>query len=121
VAAGRRLAGRRLPGRLGRPAALLAFTGLGAVAGLFVYLSFLLVTGAGIVVPIGPAVAGRPLPWLVLQLLAAVAVVAAGTTAVRAWWTRREVQAGARVQLGLLLAGGSVFVPWAVYWGLLRP
>jgi hypothetical protein len=30
-----------------------------------------------------------------------------------AWWRHRTPR------LGVLLAGGVVFVPWAVYWGLL--
>ena len=28
---------------------------------------------------------------------------------------------GEKVRLGLLLAGGVAFVPWALYWGLLLP
>ena len=53
-----------------------------------------------------------PLPWLALQLLSLGAVAAAIGTAV-AWWRHRTPR------LGVLLAGGVVFVPWAVYWGLL--
>ncbi|MEV6831481.1 alpha/beta hydrolase [Amycolatopsis sp. NPDC051102] len=61
---------------------------------------------------LGPVVLGRPLPWLALQLLSLGAVAAAIGTAV-AWWRHRTPR------LGVLLAGGVLFVPWAVYWGLL--
>jgi hypothetical protein len=61
---------------------------------------------------LGPVVAGRPLAWLALQLVALGAVAATIGTAV-AWWRHRTPR------LGVLLAGGVVFVPWAVYWGLL--
>jgi len=61
---------------------------------------------------LGPVVAGRPLPWPALQLLSLGAVAATIGTAV-AWWRHRGLR------LGVPLAGGVVFVPWAVYWGLL--
>jgi hypothetical protein len=61
---------------------------------------------------LGPVLAGRPLAWLALQLLSLGAVAAAIGTAV-AWWRHRTPR------LGVLLAGGVVFVPWAIYWGLL--
>ena len=44
----------------------------------------------------------------------AAAVAAAIGTAV-AWWRARTLR------LGVLLAGGVAFVPWAIYWGLLTP
>ena len=59
--------------------------------------------------------------WLALQVLAVASVVATVLTAL-AWRRRRgSVPRGERVRLGLLLAGGAVFVPWALYWGLLLP
>jgi hypothetical protein len=61
---------------------------------------------------LGPVLAGRPLPWLVLQLLSLGAVAATIGTAV-AWWRHRTPR------LAVSLAGGVVFVPWAIYWGLL--
>ncbi|MEO3855422.1 hypothetical protein [Acrocarpospora sp. B8E8] len=58
---------------------------------------------------------GRPPLWLLLQLLA-VGVIAAGAALAVRWR-----QSGGGVRLGLLMAGGAVFVPWAAYWGLLTP
>lgn len=106
----------RPPVRL--PARVLAATGLATALGLLVYLYFLLETAATIV---GPVVAGRPVPWLVLELLAVTALAATIATAAASWRGRHDMSGGARARLGLLLAGGVVLVPWAVYWGLLRP
>jgi hypothetical protein len=76
-------------------------------------------------------VAGRPLPWLGLQALAA-ATVGGGIVAV----TRMSLEhhrssadggrpaqraAGERIRLALLVAPVAVFVPWGLYWGLLLP
>jgi hypothetical protein len=61
-------------------------------------------------------IAGRPLPWLALQALAVVAAGAAVVLGVRTW---RPGAGGPRTVL--LLSAGAVFVPWAVYWGLLLP
>jgi hypothetical protein len=69
----------------------------------------------------GPIIAGRPLPWLALQGLAAAVVVAAIATALA--WRRAgaDLPTGERARLGLLLTAGAVFLPWAFYWGLLLP
>ncbi|ROP41240.1 alpha/beta hydrolase family protein [Saccharothrix texasensis] len=101
-----------------RPARLLATTGLLSVLGLVGYLGHLASDGAK---SLGAVVLGRPLPWLALQALAVAVVVAAVVTAVRAWQVRTDLAAGRRVRLGLLVAGGVLFVPWAVHWGLLLP
>lgn len=94
---------------LGRGARWLGVPGLLTVIGFLVVDVLIQVTmGRGL----GPVVAGRPLPWLALQLLSLGAVAATIGTAV-AWWRHRTPR------LGLLLAGGVVFVPWAIYWGLL--
>ena len=87
----------------------LSWTGLLAVVG-FLVVDVLIQTTMG--KGLGPVVAGRPLPWLALQLLSLGAVAAAIGTAV-AWWRHRTPR------LAVALAGGVVFVPWAVYWGLL--
>jgi dienelactone hydrolase len=87
----------------------LTATGLLAVLG-FLVVDVLIQTTMG--KGLGPVVAGRSLPWLALQLLSLGAVAATIGTAV-AWWRHRTPR------LGVLLAGGVVFVPWAVYWGLL--
>jgi hypothetical protein len=114
---------RRLRGRTAAPvsrwARLLAGAGFAAALGLFVYLFYLM--AAGRTPNPGPLIAGRPLPWLVLQALA-VAAVAAGVVTAAAWRRAgRAVRPGERVRLGLLLTAGAVFVPWAFYWGLLVP
>ncbi|WP_206785507.1 S9 family peptidase [Amycolatopsis sp. MtRt-6] len=96
-------------GPAARPARWLTATGLLAVLGFLVIDVVLQLTmGKGA----GPVVAGRPLPWLALQLLSLGAVAATIGTAL-AWRRDRGIR------LGLPLAGGVVFVPWAVYWGLL--
>ncbi|MEV7093482.1 alpha/beta fold hydrolase [Amycolatopsis sp. NPDC051045] len=92
-----------------RAARWLAGTGLLALLGFLVVDVLIQVTmGKGL----GPVLAGRPLPWLALQLLSVGAVAATIGTAV-AWWRNRGLR------LGVLLAGGVLFVPWALYWGLL--
>jgi uncharacterized protein len=111
TAATRRLRGRRGVPLVRRPARWLAATGLATTVGLLVYLLFMLATAANV---IGPVVGGRPIPWLVLQLLAVATAVA---------WRRhrRSLTGASQVRLGVLLAAGLVFLPWAAYWGLLIP
>ncbi|MDH6135855.1 dienelactone hydrolase [Kitasatospora sp. MAA4] len=99
-------------------ARLLAVFGAATVLGWLGYFLFLVLTAAGFV---GPVVLGRPLPWLVLQLLAVCTVLATARTARVSWLHRTELGRGARCRLGLLITAGAVFVPWALYWGLLRP
>ncbi len=120
VALVRRMRGRSALAGIGNPARLLAGTGAAAVLGFFVYMLYLLMSSAKVAAP-GPVLAGRPLPWLLLQALALAAVGASVATAVV--WRRAggSVSRGERLRLGLLLAGGGVFVPWALYWGLLVP
>ncbi|SEL75627.1 alpha/beta hydrolase family protein [Streptacidiphilus jiangxiensis] len=93
--------------RLGRAAFRTAAAGLAALLGALGYLLFCVVTAAN---AIGPVVLGRPLPWLALQLLALGCV--AGAVQV-AFARRRDALP--------LLAAAAVFVPWALYWGLLLP
>ncbi|HEX6360442.1 alpha/beta hydrolase family protein [Actinophytocola sp.] len=114
----RRLRGHRDAPPARRPARWLATTGLLSVLGLFGYLGYLASTGAK---SIGVVVLGRPVPWLVLQLLALGVVAATVTTIVVSWRARTELSTVHRTRLGLLLAGGAVFVPWALNWGLLLP
>lgn len=87
----------------------LSVTGLLTVLG-FLVVDVLLQTTMG--KGLGPVVAGRPLPWLALQLLSLGVVAATIATGV-AWWRQRSIR------LGITLAGGVVFIPWAIYWGLL--
>ncbi len=112
----RRLRGRS---RTALPAAprVLAAAGTAAMLGSFAFLFYLLMTGGKLAAP-GPVLLGRPVVWLALQALALTAVAASVRT-VRAW--RRAGTRGERVRLGFLLAGGAVFLPWSLYWGLLLP
>ncbi len=119
VALVRRLRGTsRVP--VSRAARLISAAGLAAVLGGFSYLFYVVMTGGKLASP-GPVLAGRPLLWLALQGLAVAAVVATVLTALA--WRRAHagVAGGERVRLGLLLAGGAVFIPWGLYWGLLVP
>jgi dienelactone hydrolase len=121
VALVRRLRGRRAAAAAApvrRWARLLAGTGIVVAPGLFGYLVHLM---AGSSPAPGPVMLGRPLPWLVLQGLAAAAVVGGLGTAVAWRGAGASVPPGERVRLGLLLTAGAVFVPWALYWGLLLP
>ena len=118
VALVRRSRGQRA-GPVSRWARLLAGAGFAATVGLLGYLFYLMAAGRS--PDPGPIIAGRPLPWLVLQGLAAAVVVAAVATALA--WRRAgaDLPTGERVRLGLLLTAGAVFLPWAFYWGLLLP
>ncbi|MBG0561302.1 alpha/beta hydrolase family protein [Actinoplanes aureus] len=93
-------------------AALLPLTGLSALIYLYAVL-----TGSDYrgMYP-GPVLAGRPILWLAVQALAVATVVAAA-------FTVRQVirERGDRARLGLLLGGAALFLPWALYWGLLLP
>ncbi|GAA4968700.1 pimeloyl-ACP methyl ester carboxylesterase [Nonomuraea thailandensis] len=100
-----------------RAARLVSAGGLLAALGGFAYLFYVIMTGGKLSVP-GPMAGDRPIIWLALQAVAAVTVAATAVTAAR--W-RRAATRGERVRLGLLVAGGVVFAPWALYWGLLLP
>ena len=118
IAAGRRILGHRGAPPVRLPARLLAATGLTTVAGFLLYMFFMLVTAANL---IGPVLLGRPVPWLILQILALATV--ATTIATAAAWPRHHhaLDRTGRVRLGLLLTAGLAFLPWALYWGLLIP
>ncbi|WP_460528498.1 alpha/beta hydrolase family protein [Flindersiella endophytica] len=121
VALVRRLRGRRVE-PVSRWARLVSGAGLTAAIGLLGYLVYLM--AAGRTPNPGPVIAGRPLPWLVLQglaLVTVVGVVGVVATAVTWWRAGGTARRGERVRLGLLLTAGVAFVPWAVYWGLLLP
>jgi uncharacterized protein len=118
TAAVRRLRGRGGAPLVRRPARWLAATGLATTVGFLMYVFFMLATAANV---IGPVLGGRPVPWLVLQLLAAATVVATVATAVAWRRQRRNLTGPSHLRLGVLVAAGVVFVPWAAYWGLLLP
>jgi hypothetical protein len=118
TAAARRIRGRRGAPLVRRPARWLAATGLATTMGFLMYLFFMLASAANV---IGPVLIGRPIPWLILQLLAATTVVVTIATALAWRRHRRNLTAPSHVRLGLLLAAGLVFLPLAAYWGLLSP
>lgn len=88
------------------------------VIGLYAYFGYLLMGGEG---DPGPILAGRPVPWLILQLLALAGVVAllAAAPSIR----RGLVGTGGwqRIGAGLLVLGAVAWLPWSFYWGLLVP
>jgi hypothetical protein len=118
TAAARRVVGVRAAPPTRRPARLLVAAGLIATVGSLLYMFFVLANGANLV---GPVVLGRPVPWLAVQCLAVVTVLAAAATAVSWRRHRRALGRVEHVRLALLVAGGLAFLPWAVVWGLLVP
>lgn len=109
----RRLRGRAAEGSA--PARVLAVTGLLTALGLVTYLSVLMSAMTEYGVQAGPLLGDRPLCWLALQVGAVAATVATVLLASR-WRGSTD-----RARHGLLILGGAVFVPWALYWGLLLP
>jgi uncharacterized protein len=114
-------ASRRLRGHRGSPPVrwaprLLATAGPVVLLGTAGYLFFVVATGA---TTVDATVLGRPPWWLMLQLMAAVVVISTAITLIGAW--RHRSTTPGRIRLGVLLAGGLIFVPWAAYWGLLTP
>jgi hypothetical protein len=118
TAAVRRIRGRRGAPPVRHPARWLAATGLVTTMGLVGYLFFMLATAAAVV---GPVLIARPIPWLVLQVLAVATVAATVATGLSWRRHRRDLTHAHRARLGLLVAAGLLFVPWAAYWGLLIP
>ena len=110
---------RRLRGKPGHAAVaerVLVVSGPLSMIGGFGYLMHLQLTAWSGGSLIGPLVAGRPIPWLVVQALAVVTTVATAALAVRCG--RRGPDG---VGTWLLLTAGAAFIPWAVLWGLLLP
>lgn len=112
----RRLRRRPAAPGAGRAPRWLAATGLATVLGFLGYFGFVTMT-----LTTGPVLGGRPVFWLVLQLLTAAVAAAAAATAV-GWWRARSSATGrTRARLGLLGLASAVFVPWALFWGLMTP
>lgn len=97
------------------PARTLAAAGLAVPPLTIAYLGFLMVTGA---TALGPVVAGRTLPWLVLQLAALGTAAAAAALIARWWQERHQLSAWANARFGALVGGAAMFAAWATYWGL---
>jgi hypothetical protein len=118
IGVARRIGGHRERPPASEPARGLTAPALVAVLGLYGYFGSLLLTNEQ---ALGPRARGRPVLWLALQLLAVAGVVALAATGVATWRARADLRGWLRLRLGVLLAAGVVFVPWAVYWGLLVP
>ncbi len=114
IALVRRARRRALAGA--RPAQLLAATGCVAVAGFVAYFVTVADSANWKGISPGPTVGGRPVFWLALQALALVTVITTAMT-IHAWRTSTTD----RRRQGFLLAAGVLFLPWALYWGLLLP
>jgi dienelactone hydrolase len=97
---------------LRRPTRRLGGLGVVTVAGFTGLLGWAQASGMK---DFGPVLFGRPLPWLLLQALAVATVVAWGFA------LARLRNPDGRRGLLLPLAAGLVFVPWALYWGLVLP
>jgi hypothetical protein len=96
----------------------LVFAGLAAILGFVGYFGFLTFTAASTV---GPVVAGRAIPWLVLQALAVAVCVSTALLAATRRSSIKALSGAERSRMSVLLVGGAVFVAWAAYWGLLSP
>nr|WP_042191198.1 prolyl oligopeptidase family serine peptidase [Kibdelosporangium sp. MJ126-NF4]CEL19911.1 hypothetical protein [Kibdelosporangium sp. MJ126-NF4]CTQ97135.1 hypothetical protein [Kibdelosporangium sp. MJ126-NF4] len=114
-AAWRRLRGHRSTPLVRWPARLVATGGPVVALGTVAYLFFVVATGATAVTG---TVLGRPSLWLALQVVALGVVAAAVATVVRWRRVRAKLTGRDRRRLGLVLAGATLFVPFAVYWGL---
>jgi hypothetical protein len=93
-----------------------AAAGFTMVVGGTVYLMFLIVTAANV---IGPVLFAQPIPWLALRGLAILTVLSATVSAWTLWRLRSRTSAVHQVRIGMVLGTTILFLPWAVYWGLL--
>ncbi|GGU95977.1 hypothetical protein GCM10010211_73890 [Streptomyces albospinus] len=69
----------------------------------------------------GPVLGNRPVLWLVLQLLAAGTALTTAATALGWWRARASATGRTHARLGLPGLASAVFVPWALFWGLMTP
>ncbi|WP_328463313.1 alpha/beta fold hydrolase [Actinoplanes sp. NBC_00393] len=107
---------RRRTVAVARPARILAAAGVTAVIGFVAYFVTVADSANWKGISPGPMLAGRPVFWLALQALALITVITTAMT-IHGWRT-----AGAdRVRQAILIVPGILFLPWALYWGLLLP
>lgn len=115
---GLRRRGTPAPITMRTPAGWLSLAAWIAAIGLYPFLLGFIISGPA---ALGPVILGRPVLWIILQLLAFIALVAAVALVV-SWFRARPNLAGwERIRYQVLLTGALVFVPWALYWGLLTP
>lgn len=67
----------------------------------------------------GPVLMGRPIPWLILQLLSVATIVFIILLTVSWSYTRSIITGADRVRFSFLVIGGVLFIPWALYWHIL--
>ncbi|THV28737.1 alpha/beta hydrolase family protein [Glycomyces paridis] len=112
---------RRLRGRPGMEATWASRTVavFGPIVPLvvFVYAAWMLMSGGTEL--LGPVVAGRPVPWLVIEAAAVLVVAAAIALAVQARRGRARIDRASKARFAALLAGVAVLIPWGAYWGLI--
>jgi dienelactone hydrolase len=112
----RSLRGRPHAPGAGRAPRWLATTGLAAVLGFLGYFSLVAMTLSP-----GPVLGNRPVLWIALQLLTAGTVLTTLSTAMGYWRARASVTRRTHARLALLGLASAVFVPWALFWGLMTP
>ncbi|MFE3526651.1 alpha/beta hydrolase family protein [Streptomyces sp. NPDC059161] len=100
----------------GRAPRWLAAAGLATLLGFLGYFGFVTMT----LTP-GPVLGNRPVLWLVLQLLTAGTALTAVATAVGWWRVRTSVSGWTKTRLGLLGLASTLFLAWALFWGLTTP
>ncbi|AYF77774.1 alpha/beta hydrolase [Nocardia yunnanensis] len=94
----------------------LAGTGLLTTVASLLYLLSIYATGGH---ALAPMLLHRPLPWLVVQLLALATTGLLATTGVTAVRRRAELTRAHRLALSALLCAGFVWLAWVLTWGLL--
>ena len=88
------------------------------MVGFFLYYGTVMFSDATM---LGPVIGTRPIIWLLLQALAVVTVVLVIVLMFRTFRDRLREERSIPVSLVLMLIAGMVFIPWALYWGLLIP
>lgn len=104
---------RPMPGR--RSARAIAALGLFIAWGVFAYTGFISASGGEMVAAV---VAGRPLVWLILQLLALLLLLFTILLGVFLSQQRNSLPRNERNRLALVLLGALLFLPWAAWWQL---
>lgn len=97
---------------------LLSTTGLLTVLGFFGYFGFIMITGA---TNTSPIVAGRPLAWLIIQILTLATSLFIVLFLTSSRIQRSSFNRAERFRLAYILMVSIVFIPWAAYWNLLIP
>ncbi|WP_308403774.1 alpha/beta hydrolase family protein [Streptomyces rhizoryzae] len=101
-----------------RPARWTACLGLLTVLGTVLYPLAVFIAGDGAAAPL---VGSRPVVWLAVQALALGLLAAAGVTAATAWRRRGTWGRATWLRLAPLALASAAFVPWGIWWGVLRP